>query len=1073
MHDSDHLAGKNVQTDRLVGIWTTNDGSQISELLLRSDGRYQLDARSTSPDLPYSSCERGRYAVDRQLLTLTPYYFFGEPSGKSYTFKLSGQSLSLARVDFELTEVYELVPGSPEDVLERQKAASDLIRRWSRTIENVGQEEYTFRPDGHYFRKSTPGDAQFPPEFIRGRYETGGSRLTLKPYSSIEFTYELDFFGNTLTLISSNEYSGDSASYDEIPASGAEVRKKAAEAAAFLGTENWQAGIWEIRDLYLAVDLTLRPDGYFIARHDTESLGGIVRGRYTLAPGRIQFSPFPGQDQYARSGGDFGKYDHGRNLDYYDGELQFIDPQSISQKVILARKRQGTQRAVIEKTRQAQAEREHEAWYVGVWEVHDPAGTMEFTYRPDNRYIVKSGSGSAVTQVERGRYVMSPSKLTLEPYAPFVTPRGFELDLYEGDCFLIGDVTRLVIARKISRSEAGVVEKTRNPASLKSERGAILGRWSANLPEDSAELIFRTDGQYRLNRCLNNAVAQDYGLYSVDMFARALVSDSRFTPLQTLGMDFYDNTLTIFGGDVPPSTYVVNLGTVDSAIAASFAADTEEARVDAQWLTRVPIGPRDPQQVQIPAGDIPADPNPGRVFDGATVLSQFQFYRRLIAGFVYFNVQGVIKTVPIVNSRESYFFSTGRVLVRFKNYQAGPFYPGTIAHVTNNWGAYRIEPKPAGRDILHIYADNGLWIESDAGERIEMTLEDGRRNLFWGKDFQLMSEWAADLKPVPCVVSAPADPSLLNTGISLSTLIEPDPVGDRYLQRTLIGHSAAVCAVTLLEDVKQAVSASADKTLKLWNIESGQVLRSLAGHSASVCAVALVPGGRQVVSASADKTLKMWDLESGQQRLELKGHTGSVTAIAIWPDGKHAVSGSTDKTLRLWDLQSGKMISSIKGHSARITGVALPPDGKRLVSASADRTVKLWDVESGKLIRTFEGHSAAVLAVAVMPDGKRAVSASADKTLKLWDVENGQALLTLAGHCVGVLGVAAIADGKRVISSSTDHTLKLWSLETASSLSTLIGHIGAVAAVAVSVDGQRAVSASHDLTLKIWNLGRH
>jgi hypothetical protein len=89
---------------------------------------------------------------------------------------------------------------------------------------------------------------------------------------------------------------------------------------------------------------------------------------------------------------------------------------------------------------------------------------------------------------------------------------------------------------------------------------------------------------------MNDVVSQDYGLYTVNTASRTVVSDSRFFPVQTLGMDFYGNTLTLFGGLNAPATYTVNLGVVDAAIDASFAADAAEAKIDQQWLARIPRG---------------------------------------------------------------------------------------------------------------------------------------------------------------------------------------------------------------------------------------------------------------------------------------------------------------------------------------------------------------------------------------------------------------------------------------------------------------------------------------------------
>ncbi|HWQ91664.1 MAG TPA: hypothetical protein VN673_08330 [Clostridia bacterium] len=765
-------------TDQLVGIWTVDEGYQIVEYLFRSDGRYQIDTRSTEPPFDFSFTDRGRYTASGQALALVPYDYLSEPQTNYFEFEVNGDVLALTRLDIFQTQFYQYKAGSREDVLAREAVDPVLIRTWERTIIFYGKEAYTFRPGGYYFVKSTPDDSEFPPEFIRGRYQQSGDMVTIHPYSGIPVQYEADFFGDTLTLITSD---GQSTSFVEVPGSAAEVAAKSAEAEAFLNSTNWQVGVWEVRDGYQTVDLTIRPDGHYVATNATELLRGIVRGRYTLdlEPRRIHLFPFVGQGLYSRDNGEFGKVDRTRELDYYDGELQFIDLESISQWVTIAHKRPGSQTIVLDKTQQAQAERAQPNWQVGIWEVNDPTGWMEFTFRPDHRYIAKSGTGGVPSQVERGRFLFAADKVTLAPYSGLTPARGFELDLYDGDLFLVGDWTRMVVARKTPGSAAEVTDKTINPNSTKGERGAILGRWTANMPGQFAELVFRQDGQFRLSRCVNNVISQDYGLYSADMATRALVYDSRFVPVRTQGLDFYGDTLTIYGGVLAyPSTYTVNLGTVDASIAASLAADAAEALVDAQWMARVPVAPREPDAVQVPVGDIPADPNPTHIFQSPTVFTNYQFYRRLIGTTVLFFDQGTIKSVPVINTREWHLFPTGRVLVRFRNHRASASYPITIVDVTDNWGAYRVDPKPTQLDILHIFADNSLFIESDLGEQVEMTLEDGRRHLFWGKDFQLLSTWAAEQQPTPCQPPANPDPSLINTDIALTTDIAPDEIPD-------------------------------------------------------------------------------------------------------------------------------------------------------------------------------------------------------------------------------------------------------------------------------------------------------
>ena len=82
-------------------------------------------------------------------------------------------------------------------------------------------------------------------------------------------------------------------------------------------------------------------------------------------------------------------------------------------------------------------------------------------------------------------------------------------------------------------------------------------------------------------------------------------------------------------------------------------------------------------------------------------------------------------------------------------------------------------------------------------------------------------------------------------------------------------------------------------------------MRTLEGHLGAVKAVGVTPDGRRAVSASEDVTLRIWDLESGQLLRTLEGHLGGVE-VAVTPDGRRVVSGSKDKTLRVWDLESGQ-----------------------------------------------------------------------------------------------------------------------------------------------------------------------
>ena len=220
-------------------------------------------------------------------------------------------------------------------------------------------------------------------------------------------------------------------------------------------------------------------------------------------------------------------------------------------------------------------------------------------------------------------------------------------------------------------------------------------------------------------------------------------------------------------------------------------------------------------------------------------------------------------------------------------------------------------------------------------------------------------------------------------------------------------HKRAVSSVKLApsrltknrENAALCASASADGSVKIWDLAGSAVEKeemtddyllhpasTLLGHARGINDVAWSKGGDPfVATASDDKTLRLWDAQTGDALVEFRGHDNFVFCCQFNGPSNLIVSGSFDETVKLWDVRSGECVSTLPAHSDPVTAVSFNRDGTCVVSASHDGLIRIWDVSTGECLKTiFASGNPPVSHVTYSPNGKYVLAGTLDSKLRLW-----------------------------------------------------------------------------------------
>ena len=211
-------------------------------------------------------------------------------------------------------------------------------------------------------------------------------------------------------------------------------------------------------------------------------------------------------------------------------------------------------------------------------------------------------------------------------------------------------------------------------------------------------------------------------------------------------------------------------------------------------------------------------------------------------------------------------------------------------------------------------------------------------------------------------------------------------------------------------------------------MEQGELLTLPSGHALCVEAVAITTDGRYILSASADSTLRVWDLDSLAMVVH-SGRTNGDFAGSTIPDGQPKIPSVKTGMPTRQDPATELGLGEFAGHTQTVKSMVATLDGQRVLSGSYDRILRVWDCEKGAELTRLFGHHGGVVAVEVAPDGSTAASLDQFGRLIVWDLRRKKPLTRLAIGCSGLLRRAAVtADGQCAVFLNYDDVVAMWSL---------------------------------------------
>ncbi|EHY52787.1 pre-mRNA-splicing factor prp46 [Exophiala dermatitidis] len=328
---------------------------------------------------------------------------------------------------------------------------------------------------------------------------------------------------------------------------------------------------------------------------------------------------------------------------------------------------------------------------------------------------------------------------------------------------------------------------------------------------------------------------------------------------------------------------------------------------------------------------------------------------------------------------------------------------------------------------------------------------------------------------------SPSQTAQGNAGTGNSLIRRPNMIQPRpdwhapwKLMRVISGHLGWVRALAVEPGNQWFASGAGDRTIKIWDLASGQLRLTLTGHISTVRGLAVSPRHPYLFSCGEDKMVKCWDLETNKVIRHYHGHLSGVYTLSLHPTLDVLVTGGRDGVARVWDMRTRSNIHVLSGHKGTVTDVKCQEADPQVISSSLDSTVRLWDLAAGKTMGVLTHHKKGVRALAIHPKEFTFASASAG-SIKQWKCPEGAFMQNFEGHNA-IINTLSVNEDNVLFSGGDNGSICFWDWKTGHRFQTTEslaqpGSLDAEAGIMSSTfdqTGLRLIMGEADKTIKIW-----